>query len=54
MAEVTKEWIGTQSNVDKLDVSKVYLEERINDLKKTNSLLEEINSESKVIHCFDI
>ena len=23
MAEVTKEWIGTQSNVDKLDVSKV-------------------------------
>ena len=47
MAEVTRELKDTQTNVDKLEVSKGHLEERINDLNKTNSLLEEGNSELK-------
>ena len=54
MAEVTRELKDTQTNVDKLEFSKVHQEERINDLKKTNSLLEEGNSDLKVIHYFDM
>ena len=50
MDELTRELRDTQRNVDKLECSKVHLEERINDLNKTNSLLEEGNSELKVIH----
>ena len=61
MDELTRELRDTQRNVDKLEYSKVHLEERINDLKKinshlekTNSLLEAGNSDLKVIHYFDM
>ena len=54
MAKLNRELKDAQTNVEKLEVSKVHLEERINDLKKTNSLLEEGNSDLKVIHCLII
>ena len=54
MAELTRELKDAQTNVEKLDISKKHLEQRIDDLNKTNSLLDKGNSELEVIHCFDI
>ena len=54
MAKLNRELRDAQTNVEKLEVSKVHLEERINDLKKINPYLEEGNSDLKVIHCLII
>ena len=54
MAELTRELKDAQMNVNKLEVSQGHLEQRIDDLNKTNSLLDKGNSELEVFYCFDM
>ena len=41
MAKLNRELRDAQTNVEKLEVSKVHLEERINDLKALNTVGED-------------
>ena len=54
MTELTRELKDAQTNVEKLEIFKIHLEQRIDDLNKTNSLLDKGNSELEVIYCFDM